>query len=107
MGEQTILCVANHYEQKYYFNPEFSLLPAAVQEELQIMCVFFTEEVGGILELAYDEDGSLKLSTISDPDDIMYDEIGAGLYIKKLQEEKKELFSSLELFYQVFAEGGI
>lgn len=102
MENQTVLCVANHYIQQYYFNEDFAILPQQVQEELQIMCVMFTEEVGGILIVAYREDGSLCLQTEADPDDVMYDEIGAGLKIKQMQEEKRELFESLELFYQMF-----
>ncbi|MBR0398185.1 MAG: hypothetical protein IJI10_07920 [Eubacterium sp.] len=102
MENQTVLCAANHYIQQYYFNEEFAILPQQVQDELQIMCVLFTEEVGGILIVAYDENGTLCLQTEADPDDVMYDEIGAGLKIKAMQEEKKELFESLELFYQMF-----
>lgn len=45
--ENIVLCGANAYEQKYYFNPDFSSLPSAVQDELQIMCVLYTEDVGG------------------------------------------------------------
>ena len=103
MEEQNILCVANHYIQQYYFNPDYSILPQPVQDELQAMCVLFTEEVGGILIIRYDEDGTLRLQTEAVEDDVMFDEIGAGLKIKQLQEEKRELFESLELFYQVFA----
>ena len=34
--------------------------------------------------------------------DAMYDDIGGPLRIKQLQQDKRELFRSLELFYQVF-----
>ena len=57
--ENIVLCGANAYEQKYYFNPDFSSLPSAVQDELQIMCVLYTEDVGGVLLLEFDEEGSL------------------------------------------------
>lgn len=46
-----VLCGANSYEQKYYFNPDFKMLPKSVQEELHILCVLYTEDVGGILPL--------------------------------------------------------
>ena len=43
-----VLCGSNFYEQKYYFNEkQFGRLPRAVKEELQVMCVLFTEDVGG------------------------------------------------------------
>ena len=34
-----LLCGANSYEQKYYFNPDFNKLPQSVQDELHILCV--------------------------------------------------------------------
>ena len=46
--ENIILCGANSYQQKYYFNEKFKLLPENIKKELQIMCVLFTEDVGGI-----------------------------------------------------------
>ena len=97
-----VLCGANAYEKKYYFNPEFSSLPEQMQDELHIMCVLFTEEIGGIFTVEYSEEGDLELKTEALEADAMYDDIGGPLRIKQLQEEKRELFRSLELFYQVF-----
>ena len=45
MEEQVVLCGASSYEQKYYFNQKFSALPQNIRQELQIMCVLFTEDV--------------------------------------------------------------
>ena len=39
MEQNVVLCGANSYDQKYYLNQEFSALPDAVKQELQIMCV--------------------------------------------------------------------
>ena len=100
--EGITLCAASAYEEKYYFNPEFSALPEAVQQELQIACVIFTQEVGGILTLVYLEDGTLELRTGQWENDFSYDEIGSVLKIKELQREKAELFESLELFFRTF-----
>lgn len=100
--EKTVLCGASAYEQKYYFNQDFSSLPQSVQDELHAMCVLFTVEIGGIFTLWYDEDGSLQFETEAVDADAMYDEIGAGLRIKQLQQEKRELLESLELYYRVF-----
>ena len=58
-----MLCGANSYEQKYYFNQDFSGLPEQIRQELQIMCVLFTEDVGGILMLEFLEDGTLRQKT--------------------------------------------
>ena len=42
------LCGASAYEKKFYFNQDFNALPDHVKKELQIMCVLYTEDVGGI-----------------------------------------------------------
>ena len=73
--EKVVLCGASSYEEKYYFNEDFSALPEEVKRELKILCVLFVSEVGGI---------------------------GSGLKIKSIQKEKRELLASLELFYRVF-----
>ena len=100
--ENIVLCGASAYEQKYYFNPDFNSLPESIKQELQIMCVLYTEDIGGILTLEFDEDGNLQFKTEALDADAMYDEIGSVLKIKKLQTEKKELLESLELYYRVF-----
>lgn len=100
--ENMVLCGANSYEQKYYLNEAFTKLPQSIKEELQIMCVLYTEEVGGILTLEYEEDGTLIFRSMADDMDYYYDEISAGLKIRQMQREKRELLESLELYYRVF-----
>ena len=58
--DKVVLCGASAYEQKYYFNDDFASLPQSIQDELHIMCVLYTEEIGGVLTLEFDEDGSLQ-----------------------------------------------
>ena len=96
------LCGASAYEQKYYFNEDFASLPQSIQDELHIMCVLYTEEIGGILTLEFDEEGNLQFQVESLEADAMFDEIGSVLKIKDLQNKKKELLESLELYYRVF-----
>ena len=100
--DQVVLCGASAYEQKYYLNEDFKSLPSQVQDELKIMCVLFTEDVGGILTLVFDEDGKLLLETSADEGDQLYDEIGSELKIRQIRKEKAEFLQSLELFYKVF-----
>ena len=102
MEEEIVLCAANSYEQKYYLNPEFEMLPESIKQELNIMCALYTEDVGGILMVFYDEDGNLELRVDHEENDFSFDEIGSVLKIKQLQQTKQELFESLELFYKVF-----
>ena len=91
-----------YVRQKYYFNQDFASLPEAVKQELQIMCVLYTADVGGILMVVYDENGNLELKVDHKEDDFTFDEIGSVLKIKELQKTKEELFESLEMFYKVF-----
>lgn len=69
--ETVVLCASSSYEQKYYFNQQFAQLPATIKDELQIMCVLFTEDVGGVLELVFDEDGTLLFNVQADEEDIL------------------------------------
>lgn len=102
MNEDFVLCAASAYEKKFYLNPEFDQLPESIKEELQIMCVLYTEDVGGILMLVFDEDGNLEFKVDHEENDFAFDEIGSVLKIKQLQQTKRELFESLELFFKVF-----
>ena len=104
-NEKMFLCASNAYEKKYYLNDQFSNLPERVKQELQIMCVLFTEEVGGILILQYEEDGTLQIVTEADEGDLLYDDIGCGLKVKQMQLDKRELLESLEMYYKVFVLG--
>ena len=97
-----VLCGASAYEKKFYLNEEFNNLPERVKQELQIMCVLFTEDVGGIITLMFDKDGNLNIITDAAEEDIMYDEIGSVLKVKQIQEEKKELFEQLEQYFEAF-----
>lgn len=103
--ERVVLCGANSYEQKYYLNDSFAGLPARIQDELKIMCVLFTEDVGGILTLAYDEEGKLLLEVSAKEADPFFDDIGSGLKIRRIQKEKAELLQALEMYYRVFFMG--
>lgn len=96
-----VLCGSNAYDKKYYFNPKFAKLPENVQEELRIICVLFTEEVGGIFTIGFTPMGEAVMDTQAEEGDLLYDEIGSALLIKKIQGTKKELFESLEIYFKV------
>ena len=102
MEKNIVLCASSAYEEKYYLNEDFVQMPESIKEELQIMCVLFTADVGGILTMEFDEEGNLLFQTEADEGDLLYDEIGSGLKIKQIQEQKKELLESLELYYKAF-----
>ena len=100
--ENVVLCASSAYEQKYYLNEDFEQLPQQIKDELKIMCVLYTEDVGGILELEFNEEGNLNLKVTADEGDLLFDEIGSVLKIKQIQQEKAELLESLEMYYRVF-----
>lgn len=97
-----VLCGANAYDKKYYFNEQFQGIPASIQEELHIMCVLFTEEVGGVFTIVFEEDGSVSFDTESYEEDILYDEVSSGLLIHDMKIKRKELLESLSMYYRVF-----
>lgn len=99
--EKIVLCGANAYEKKYYFNQQFDKIPQSIKDELHIICVLFTEEVGGIFTIAFDEDGEIVMETNAEEDDIYYDEISSGLLIGEIRRNRQELFEELTLFYRV------
>lgn len=105
MEREIVLCAASAYEKKFYLNRMFEGIPQRVKDELKIMCVLFAEDVGGILELAYNEDGELEFRTSSDEGDYLYDEIGSVLKVKELQREKQELLESMQMFYKIIITG--
>ena len=100
--ENVILCGSNSYDKKYYLDDNFAGLPQQIKDELKIMCVLYTEDVGGILTLEFEEDGTLIFQVTNDEGDYLFDEIGCVLKIKELQRSRRELLESLEMFYKVF-----
>ena len=100
--DKVVLCASSAYNKKYWMNDDFKMLPEQIKQELKIMCVLFTEDVGGILSLEYEEDGTLIFNVEADEADYLFDDIGSALKIKQLQREKEELLEALELYYKVF-----
>lgn len=102
--DKIVLCGANSYEEKYYLNPDFENLPDHIKDELKILCILYVHDVGGILTLVFDEDGSLQFEVTAEEGDPMFDDIGSQLKIKQIQNdsEKQELLRQLELYYKIF-----
>ena len=100
--DKVVLCGASSYEKLFYLNPDFDNLPKEIKDRLKIICVFFTEKVGGRLMLEFDEEGTLLFSVSANDGDPAFDEIGRALEIKKIRNEEQELWESLELYFKVF-----
>ena len=98
---RVVLCGASAYEKKYYFNESFKVIPDSIKDELHIICVLFTEEVGGVFTIVFEEDGAIVMETDAEEDDIYYDEVSSGLLISEIRRQRQELFESLSLYYRV------
>ena len=103
--EEVVLCGASAYSKKFYLNEDCWGLPGQVKDELKIMCVLFTEDVGGIIQLVFDEEGTLEFRTSCDEGDLLYDDIGCGLKIRELRQTRQELLEALQLYYKVLYTG--
>mgnify|MGYP005753994981 CR=1 FL=1 len=100
--ENTVLCAASAYEEKFYLNEKFAALPERIKDELKILAVLYTQKVGGILTMEFEPDGRLIFRTEAAEADFSYDEIGSVLEIKKIQTDHRELLEALEMYYKVF-----
>ena len=88
--KRMVLCGANAYEKKYYFNEQFKAIPQSIQDELHIICVMFTEEVGGIFTIEFEKDGKKYLFIDT-----------AGIRRKSKVTENVERFSILRAYMAV------
>ncbi|MCR5624179.1 MAG: DUF6145 family protein [Lachnospiraceae bacterium] len=99
--QDKIICVSSSYERKFYLADKFSGLPEQIKEELQIMCVLFTEDVGGILTMVYDDEGNISFLVTTAAGDFAFDEIGSEYKIRQIQRQKKDFLESLEKYIRV------
>lgn len=95
-----VLCAASAYEQKYFFNPSFNGIPDDIRKQLNVICVLFTEDIGGIILFEFDEEGRLQIRTEARDSDYDYDEIGAALEVKEIQKQRRDMMNGLELYYR-------
>ena len=77
--ENIVLCAASAYEEKFYLNEDFAMLPESIQQELQIICVLFTADVGGVLIMEFEPDGHLQLRVDVAEEDILLMKSAADL----------------------------
>lgn len=96
-----VICGANSYDKKYYFNKKFDNLPSNIKEELNIICVLFTEECGGIFTISFTPFGHVEFDTRHEEGDFFYDEISARLLIKEIRRKKSEMLEALSIYFRV------
>ena len=96
-----VLCAANSYDKKYYFNQKFANLPRSIQDDIHVISVLFTEDCGGIFMIAFDPDGEVCLQNRCEEEDIAYDEVSAGLMIGQIRKNRAELLDCLSAYYRI------
>ena len=96
-----VICGANAYDKKYYFNKKFDRLPENIKEELHIICVLFTEECGGVFTISFTPFGHVEFDTQHEEGDLLYDEISARLLIKEIRRKKSEMIDALSIYFRV------
>ncbi len=99
--EKEIISAASCYNEKYYFNPKFDGLPSEVKNELREVTVILANKLHCIFAIGVYSDGFVFLETQAEESDYNYDEIGAGLEIKKLEREMEETFQGIEMWYKI------
>ena len=96
-----VICGANSYDKKYYFNKKFDNLPSNIKEELNIICVLFTEEVGGVFTIGFTPLGEVEMDAQKEEGDLLYDDIGAELLQKEIRRKKADMLKALSIYFKV------
>ena len=56
----------------------------------------------GGFAIVFEEDGDVTIETEAAEEDILYDDISAGLMVAEIKRTRQEMFESLSLYYKVF-----
>lgn len=98
-NESIPIIVSNSYIKKYYLDNRLEILPKEIKNKLKEVFVTFTENVGGILVVVFDNKNyNLLLNIEKNDDDISFDEINANYKLSKLENENIELFEQIAKF---------
>ena len=95
-----VLAVVSQYADKYFLNEELGKLPEEIRKEVLVLLIMVTEEAGGITVLGFEEDGEVYLASTCEEGDLGYDEISAGLLIREIEREHRDLLEQLSQWYR-------
>ena len=98
--ERTLLAMVSQYTDKYFLNENLGVLPEEVRKEVLVLLIMITEEAGGITVLGFEEDGEVYLASTCEEGDLGYDEISAGLLIREVEREHRDLLEQLSEWYR-------
>lgn len=101
-----ILCSASYYKHGYFYNEDFNRLPERVKRELRVIVTYLAERTKGIAIIGFYKDtADVYIEALNQPDDFLYDDIGAKYEVGCVERENEELFKSLSLWYKTFIKG--
>lgn len=66
------------------------------------MCVMYTEDVGGVLTMEFDEKGNLEFRVTSEETDYLFDEIGSVLKSSSTRKRKRNAGSAGTVLQDIF-----
>lgn len=93
------IIVSNSYVKKYYIDERLEVLPKEVKDTLKILFVKLTEEVGGVLQVIFNNNSYDIFMTIGkNDDDLMFDEINAKYKLSKIEKEHEKIFEDIATF---------
>ena len=93
------IIVSNSYIKKYYLDERLNVLPKEIKDTLKKIFVDLTEDVGGIVEIHYDnKEYDLLFKIYNDDSDLNYDYINANYKLTKIEREYKEIFDKIAQF---------
>ncbi len=96
-----IITAASCYTEKFYFNPKFDGLPIEIKNELREVTIILSQKLHCIFTIGIYEDGLIYIESKAEESDYNYDEIGAGLEIKKLERQMEKTFQGIEMWYKL------
>ena len=98
-SESFPIIVSNSYIKKYYLDERLNVLPKEIKDILKKVFVDLTEEVGGIVEVHFDNNEyDLVFKIYNDDSDMNYDYINANYKLSKIERDYKEIFDKIAQF---------
>lgn len=100
--EKQIFITASYYKQQYYANPRFEGLPADIRNHMRDLSIMLAEKLHGVITLGFYPSGDVFYEIDPEEGDFEFDEIGAKLELKEVEEENKERFKTMKLWYLMY-----
>ena len=98
------MAYVSQYKEKYYFSEDLGKVPEEIKKEVLVLLIALVEEAGGVAEMGFYSDGEAYVDSWCEEGDLGYDSISAGLLIREIEREHRELLDSLALWHHAVRE---